>query len=84
MKMSHNRFFSQLTERDIKQLETFAKENQSESIRQFIRDKIKKGTYTAADQADLENLFANAFNSVPLVSGLGTRQYELRHGGTRR
>lgn len=71
MKAHHNKFIATLKEKDFKQLETFAREDEFDSIRRYIGEKLKHGKFTAAQRSDLENFFANAFNKASTVQGTG-------------
>jgi len=95
MKIYINKFLSQLKEKDFKQMEVFAREDSFDSIRNYIRDKLKNGKFTAAQKSEIENFFANSYNKASIVTGtglskmifkfnhcLGTRQYELKHGSS--
>ncbi|KAI6177159.1 hypothetical protein M3Y97_00876600 [Aphelenchoides bicaudatus] len=80
MRVYHNKFLSQLTEKDLKQMETFAREDEFEAIRTYIKEKLKNSKFTAAQKSELENFFANVYNKANIPVGMGTRQYELKHG----
>lgn len=77
MKVYHNKFLSQLKEKDLKQMETFAREDEFDAIRRYIAEKLKTSKFTAPQRNDLENFFANVYNKATIVSGLGTVKYDF-------
>ncbi|KAI6201448.1 hypothetical protein M3Y96_00842800 [Aphelenchoides besseyi] len=70
-----------MKDRDFKQLQTFAREDEYDSIRSYVNEKIKDSgrSLSATDRSELENFFVNAFGKVTIVAGTGSRQYELKH-----
>jgi len=78
MKIYHNKFLSQLKEKDFKQMEVFAREDSFDSIRNYIRDKLKNGKFTAAQKSEIENFFANSYNKASIVTGTGFLKSTLK------
>jgi hypothetical protein len=75
MKAYHSKFLSQLKEKDLKQMETFAREDEFEAVRKYIAEKLKSSKFTAAQRSDLENFFANVYNKATVVTGTGTVKF---------
>lgn len=71
MKGYINKFISQLKENDFKQIAMFAKEDEWDSIRKYIKEKLKNSKYTSIQKSELENFFASVYSKVTSVSGTG-------------
>lgn len=82
MKTYHVRFISRLSEKDFKQMETFAREDEFDSIRRYICEKLKDSKLKTAQKNEIEMFFSNVYAKTTIAVGTGTRQYELRRGNS--